>query len=97
MTGLTQGGRPAPEPNEAPATPCVVDLVGVVVDDAPAVEGFRNSDRVCSLVGVPLEGSGRGSEPSSLLARELGVRVVRVGLARPGVEVLLGRTLSRCV
>jgi hypothetical protein len=89
MTGLTHGGRPAPEPNEAPAMPCVVDLVGVAVAD-----GFRKSANVCSLVGVRLEGSGRGSEPSSFL---FGVpRAARVDLARPGVEAL-GSTLSRCV
>jgi hypothetical protein len=70
-----------------------VDFVGVPL--AP-FEGVLNCARVCSLVGVPLDGSGRDPSAGELPAsRNLELGVLLPAAARLGVEALLGRMLSR--
>ena len=70
-----------------------MDFVGV-----PLVpfEGVLNGARLCSFVGVPLEGSGRDPSAGELIAsRNLEPGVLLPVAVLPGVEAPFGRILSR--
>lgn len=83
--GRSQGGN---EGSSFFAVFCELNFVGV-----PAFPGVRNAARDNSLLGVPLDGTGR--DAGELSPFDLGVPRP-FALPRPDSEVA-GRILSRCV